>query len=292
MGTNLGPAFPVNKVHMILQKEEICNYNNHICYNLHNYHYATVEEGKMCEACTDNKGVFLCLKAANSYIDLTTALIRTVEHLEHPISLDDWASPVSLWPHTAKTETAGVKSLLNSKRPQNPLRSVRMSPVLVFTQYLGHTPAQAPLQLSLITYLQRVNGGLQQLLSTETCGEKRHYVRFMSMKGVHGKYSDNISHFKQEFLSKPHVMPIAVLNIHHLWWSLPPQLSWALSQSGRSGCRSHPRWRCRWPPPHLPLLCWAGCPRRPEPHSWGRLWLLTRNDSRSHQALQLKVLYT
>ena len=36
------------------------------------------------------------LKAANCYIDLTATLVWTVEHLEHPISLNDWTSPVSL----------------------------------------------------------------------------------------------------------------------------------------------------------------------------------------------------
>lgn len=46
------------------------------------------------------------LKAANSYIDLTAALVWTVEHLEHPVSVNDWASPVSLWPDTAKTDAA------------------------------------------------------------------------------------------------------------------------------------------------------------------------------------------
>lgn len=36
------------------------------------------------------------LKAANSYIDLTAALVWTVEHLEHPVSLNNGATPVSL----------------------------------------------------------------------------------------------------------------------------------------------------------------------------------------------------
>lgn len=43
------------------------------------------------------------LKAANSDVDLTAALVWTVEHLEHPICFDDGTSPVSLRPDAAKT---------------------------------------------------------------------------------------------------------------------------------------------------------------------------------------------
>lgn len=43
-----------------------------------------------------NEKKLFYLKAANGYIDLTAALIWTVEHLEHPIRLNDGASPVSL----------------------------------------------------------------------------------------------------------------------------------------------------------------------------------------------------
>lgn len=46
------------------------------------------------------------LKAADCYIDLAAALIWTVEHLEHPICLDDRASPMSLGPDTAKTNSS------------------------------------------------------------------------------------------------------------------------------------------------------------------------------------------
>lgn len=36
------------------------------------------------------------LKAADRYVDLTAAFVRTVEHLEHPVRLDDGPSPVPL----------------------------------------------------------------------------------------------------------------------------------------------------------------------------------------------------
>lgn len=60
------------------------------------------------------------LKAANSDVDLTAALVRTVEHLEHPICFDDGTSPVSLRPDAAKNTCCrlnkraarGEKSLL------------------------------------------------------------------------------------------------------------------------------------------------------------------------------------
>lgn len=45
---------------------------------------------------TYDSKMLLYLKAANSYVDLTATLVRTVEHLEHPISLNDGASSVSL----------------------------------------------------------------------------------------------------------------------------------------------------------------------------------------------------
>lgn len=46
------------------------------------------------------------LKAADGYIDLTAALIRTVKHFEHPVCLNNRASPVSLGPnvHDKKRE--------------------------------------------------------------------------------------------------------------------------------------------------------------------------------------------
>lgn len=50
------------------------------------------------------KKLLFYLKAADSYIDLTAALVWTVEHFEHPICLNDRASPVSLGPDTAETE--------------------------------------------------------------------------------------------------------------------------------------------------------------------------------------------
>lgn len=48
------------------------------------------------------------LKAANSDVDLTAALVWTVEHLEHPVCFDDGTSPVSLRPDAAKTHAVDL----------------------------------------------------------------------------------------------------------------------------------------------------------------------------------------
>ncbi len=54
------------------------------------------------------KQLLFHLKAADSYIDLTAALVWTVEHLEHPVCLNDGASPAPLGPDTTKEDAADL----------------------------------------------------------------------------------------------------------------------------------------------------------------------------------------
>lgn len=46
------------------------------------------------------------LKAADGYIYLTTAFVRTVKHLEHPVRLDNRTPSVSLGAHAAASYRA------------------------------------------------------------------------------------------------------------------------------------------------------------------------------------------
>lgn len=87
MWANLGPSFPVHEVHVILQgvKVRIGHFNV--------ISITQVEESKTIL----KPAVYL--KAADGYIDLTAALIWTVKHFEHPVCLNNRASPVSLGPN-------------------------------------------------------------------------------------------------------------------------------------------------------------------------------------------------
>lgn len=86
MGANLGPSFPVHEVHVILQGEKVR-------IGRFNILITQVEESNTIL----KPAVYL--KAADGYIDLTAALIRTVKHFEHPVCLNNRASPVSLGPN-------------------------------------------------------------------------------------------------------------------------------------------------------------------------------------------------
>lgn len=87
MGANLGPSFPVHEVHVILQgvKVRIGRFN-------------LISMTQVEESNTILKPA-VYLKAADGYIDLTAALIRTVKHFEHPVRLNNRASPISLGPN-------------------------------------------------------------------------------------------------------------------------------------------------------------------------------------------------
>lgn len=100
MGANLGPSFPVHEVDVILQAVWIGRFNfisisGRVKYN-------------------SKKKTAVYLKAADGYIDLTAALIRTVKHFEHPVCLNNRASPVSLGPnvHNKKENQSWNGSLL------------------------------------------------------------------------------------------------------------------------------------------------------------------------------------
>lgn len=45
------------------------------------------------------------LKATDCYVDLTAAFVRAVEHLEHPVCLDDGPSPVPLGSDAATSQS-------------------------------------------------------------------------------------------------------------------------------------------------------------------------------------------
>lgn len=117
----------------------------------------------------------LYLVATDCYIDLTAALVRTVEHLEHPVCLDDGASPVSLWPDTAKTHDAdlvhGKWRISAADLCWAPQTSNLHTYFIMQCVYVGSWPAQTPLQLSVTSQLQSVISGLQQLFVAQTCRE-------------------------------------------------------------------------------------------------------------------------
>lgn len=88
MGANLGPSFPVHEVDVILQGVKV---------RIGRFNFISITKWKSQIQFEKNPAVYL--KAADGYIDLTAALIRTVKHFEHPVCLDNWASPVSLGPN-------------------------------------------------------------------------------------------------------------------------------------------------------------------------------------------------
>lgn len=98
------------------------------------------------------------LKAANSDVHLTAALVWTVEHLEHPICFDDGTSPVSLRPDAAKTHAVD----LTRGQQEGQISAVHLD-LTSFSLCLNGTqvhhamyvcsPAQTPLQLSVTSQL-------------------------------------------------------------------------------------------------------------------------------------------